>query len=334
MIQCDNLMKVFKSYQKPPGLMGSLKSLVSREVIENVAVHDFSVSVAPGEIVALLGPNGSGKTTLMKMFTGIIARSSGELLVCGHNPEDRQKAFRKKIALVMGQKCQLWWDIPAMDSFRLIQRYYEIETLSFKRRMEELVEYLNVKDILHIHVRKLSLGERMKLELMASLLHEPEIIFLDEPTIGLDLLAQEKIRDFIKQYHKEHRCTIILTSHYMADVEALCKRLVLMFNGEKYFDGPLSEFARVLHKKKNVHFQFDCPQLPQDRNDAFWNLYRPIWNDKCTQVEVMLEAKELREVSRHVLSEYPISDFSTEKVSIEQVLKEIIKTPSLLRNEK
>ena len=173
----------------------------------------------------------------MKMFTGIIVPSRGELTVCGHIPSRREKEFRKKIALVMGQKSQLWWDIPAMDSFRLLQKYYEIEPAPFKRRMDELVEYLQVKNLLQIHVRKLSLGERMKLELMASLLHRPEIIFLDEPTIGLDLMAQENIRAFIKKYHQEHRCTLLLTSHYMADVEALCERLIFMFNGRSTSTG-------------------------------------------------------------------------------------------------
>ena len=265
---------------------------------------------------------------MMKMLTGIIVPTSGRVEVCGHVPFDREKVFRKKIALVMGQKSQLWWDIPAMDSFRLLQRYYEIEPTAFKRRMDELVEYLRVGDLLHIHVRKLSLGERMKMELMASLLHRPEIIFLDEPTIGLDLLAQQNIREFVQQYHREHGCTILLTSHYMADVEALCERLVFMFNGEKYFDGALSKFAGILGDTKSVHFRF---QAPQDKADPLWSNHRPAWNEEGTGVELQLEARDLREVSQKVLAHYPVVDFFTDKIAVEKVLKKIIENPEILQ---
>ena len=329
MIECHELSKVFKSYKKQPGFMGSMKSLVSRLYIDNMAVHKFSLSVAPGEIVALLGPNGSGKTTLMKMFTGIIVPSSGQLQVCGHIPSNREKIFRKKIALVMGQKSQLWWDIPAMDSFQLLQRYYEIDSRQFKERMDELTDYLRVKDLLHIHVRKLSLGERMKLELMASLLHRPEIIFLDEPTIGLDLMAQENIREFIKKYHQEHRCTILLTSHYMADVEALCKRLVFMFNGEKYFDDEINQFANILGQKKTVNFHFESSQNP---HDSFWQNHQAIWNEEKNQVKLQLESQELRTFSQEILANYPVCNFFTEKTPIERVLRKLIENPEIIKN--
>ena len=309
--------------------MGSLKSLISRHYIDNMAVHEFSLSVSPGEIVALLGPNGSGKTTLMKMFTGIIVPSLGELQVCGHIPSNREKAFRKKIALVMGQKSQLWWDIPAMDSFQLLQRYYEIDSKQFKQRMDELTSYLRVENLLHIHVRKLSLGERMKLELMASLLHRPEIIFLDEPTIGLDLMAQENIREFIKKYHQEHQCTIFLTSHYMTDVEALCKRLVFMFNGEKYFDGKITQFTNILGQKKSVNFHFESAQNPQD---SFWQDHQPAWNEQRTQVKLQLESSQLRTFSQEILTNYPVCDFFTEKTPIEKVLRKLIENPEIIKN--
>ena len=328
MIQCRDLTKNFKSFKKREGLTGSLGSLFRRHYTTNVAVHHFSLDVEMGEIVALLGPNGSGKTTLMKMLTGIIVPTSGRVAVCGHVPFDRQKEFRKKIALVMGQKSQLWWDIPAMDSFRLLQRYYEIDSPSFKRRMDELVEFLRVGDLLHIHVRKLSLGERMKMELMASLLHRPEVIFLDEPTIGLDILAQQNIRQFVRKYHEEHRCTILLTSHYMADVEALCERLVFVFNGEKYFDDELSRFVGILGNTKSVHFRF---RSPQNVDDPLWQNHRPNWNEGGTEVELQLEARDLREVSQKILADYPVVDFSTEKIAIEKVLRRIIEEPEILQ---
>ena len=331
MIHCSSISKQFKSYRKKEGLIGSLTSLVNRQYTINVAVQEFSISIKPGEIVALLGPNGSGKTTLMKMLTGIIVPSSGQLEVCGHTPFHREKVFRKKIALVMGQKSQLWWDIPAMDSFRLLQRYYEIPDAPFKQRMDELTEFLQVQKVLHIHIRKLSLGERMKMELMASLLHQPDIIFLDEPTIGLDLMAQENIRAFIKKYHKEHHCTILLTSHYMADVEALCKRLIFMFNGEKFFDGKLSQFANILGEKKFVNFLF---KEPQNKEHSFWQDYKTTWNEEGTQVKLQLDSNQLREVSQKILTNYPVSDFFTENIAIERVLRKLIENPEILQSEK
>ena len=329
-IQCHGLTKVFKTYHKAEGLRGSLRSLVARRYVDKVAVCEFSLTIEPGEIVALLGPNGSGKTTLMKMLTGIIVPSAGEMAVCGHVPFDREKQFRKKIALVMGQKSQLWWDIPAMDSFRLLSRYYEIDPNWFKRRMDELVEALQVQGILHVHVRKLSLGERMKLELIASLLHRPEVIFLDEPTIGLDLMAQENIRAFIKKYHQQHHCTIILTSHYMVDVEALCERLVFMFNGEKYFDGKLARFANILGQKKCVNFHF---KHPQDKQLPFWQNYQPIWDEQGTQVKLHLEVAELSQVSCKVLADYPVSDFFTEKSAIEKVVRTLMENPQIIKEK-
>ena len=329
MIECQNLSKVFRTYKKGEGFKNSLKSLFQRQYMTNVAVHNFSLSIGKGEIVALLGPNGSGKTTLMKMFTGIIVPSQGELSVCGHNPSKREKIFRKKIALVMGQKSQLWWDIPAMDSFRLLQQYYEIKPSLFKDRIDELTHYLNVERLLHIHVRRLSLGERMKLELIASLLHEPEILFLDEPTIGLDLVAQENIRAFIKKYHKKRHCTILLTSHYMADVEALCKKLVFVFNGEKYFDGEITQFTNILEEKKIINFHFESPQ---DKEQLFWKAYHPIWNHEGTQVKIRVDASQIRHTSQKILNEYPVTNFFTEKVAIENVLRKIIENPEILHD--
>ena len=196
MIACRALGKNFKVYEKEPGLRGAIKSFFVRRYTQNVAVHPLDLKIGKGEFVGLLGPNGAGKTTLMKMFTGIIVPTSGELTVLGEVPHERSISFRKRIALVMGQKTQLWWDIPALDSFKLLQRFYEVPDEEFRDRLNELANLLEVDRLLKIHLRKLSLGERMKMELIASLLHRPEVIFLDEPTIGLDLIAQENIRRF------------------------------------------------------------------------------------------------------------------------------------------
>ncbi len=330
LIVANGLTKQFVSYKKAPGVMGSFTSFFKRSPIVKDAVKDFTFDVKKGEIIGLLGPNGAGKTTLMKMFTGIIVPSEGELKILGSNPWERDKNFRKRIALVMGQKSQLWWDIPAMDSFLLLQRYYEVSDENFKARIEKMSELLGVKDLLHVHVRKLSLGERMKMELMASLLHNPEVIFLDEPTIGLDLVAQENIRNFIKDYHRENNCAIIITSHYMQDVQALCDRLVLIFDGKKGYDGPLDNFENILGSEKSVSFSFDCPQDP---GLPLWQEHGATWNEDKTQVELRVPEEDLRAYSAKVLNETEVTDFATEKLPIERVMKELMNNPEILRSQ-
>lgn len=330
LISVKKLNKSFVSYKKSPGVMGSFTSFFKRNPVTKEAVKDFSFDVQKGEIIGLLGPNGAGKTTLMKMFTGIIVPTSGQLQILGTNPWERDKAFRKKIALVMGQKSQLWWDIPAMDSFLLLQKYYEVSDEDFKERIDKMSNLLGVTDLLHIHVRKLSLGERMKMELMASLLHNPEVIFLDEPTIGLDLVAQENIREFIKEYHRENNCAIIITSHYMQDVQALCDRLILIFDGKKGFDGPLDQFEKTLGNEKVVSFTFDSALSPEEFK--FQN-YKPQWSEDFTQVEIKVCEEDLREVCSELIKFYPTTEFATDKMPIERVMKELMNNPELLRAE-
>ena len=327
MIKADKLSKRFTTYKKEPGISGAIKSFYKRDPIHKFAVQDFDLDINSGEIIGLLGPNGAGKTTLMKMFTGIIVPSSGLIEVAGHIPSKREKSFRKKIALVMGQKSQLWWDIPALDSFLLLQKYYEVSDDKFHKKINEMGEMLGVTELFHTHVRKLSLGERMKLELMASLLHEPEVLFLDEPTIGLDLVAQENIRNFIKEYHQENKLTVILTSHYMQDVQALCKDLVLIAGGKKAFDGPIKEFEKVLGHKKSVYFTFsECI----NKNDEFFSQFDTEFLNDCKEVELKIEDKELRSVSSHIIQNYPVIDFHTEKMPIEKVMKSIMENPEIL----
>lgn len=326
-IKAKSLSKNFTSYKKKPGVKGSIQSFFKRTPIVKSAVSNFELEIKKGEIIGLLGPNGAGKTTLMKMFTGIVVPSSGELEILGHNPWERNKEFRKKIALVMGQKSQLWWDIPAMDSFILLQRYYEIPDEEFNYKINYMAELLDVKKLLHIHVRRLSLGERMKLELMASLLHSPEVIFLDEPTIGLDLVAQEKIREFILDYHRENQCTILITSHYMADVQALCEKLVLILDGEKKFDGQISQFEKILGHEKNVQFNF---KEPVKENLSFFTKYDPKWNADYSQVEIRIDEDILSQTTIEVLKNFNVCDFQTEKMPIERVMKQIMANPSIM----
>ncbi len=326
-IECHGLTKEFRTYKKQPGFLGTLKSFFVREQILNRAVDHFDLLLEPGALVGLLGPNGAGKTTLMKMLTGIIVPSSGKMKVLGFTPSERKLQFRRKIALVMGQKNQLWWDIPAMDSFLLLQKYYEIADGDFKKRVGFLSEMLDVEKVLHIHVRKLSLGERMKLELMASLLHEPEVIFLDEPTIGLDLVAQKNIRDFLRVYQEERQTTILLTSHYMADVEALCSRIVLILGGKKRFDDSITKFSQILGREKFVTFTFE---RGVDQTSEIWKSHDPKWKFEGRQVELRIPEERLRELSATILNQYPVVDFHTEKMPIERVMSTLISNPHLL----
>lgn len=327
MIKTTDLTKKFISYKKQPGMKGAFQSFFKRDSIEKYAVNSFNLNIPKGEFIGLLGPNGAGKTTLMKMLTGIIVPSHGHIEIAGHIPWKREKAFRKKIALVMGQKSQLWWDIPSLDSFKLLQKYYEISDSKFNEKINMMGEILNVKELFHVHVRKLSLGERMKLELMASLLHDPEVLFLDEPTIGLDLVAQENIRKFLKEYHQQHKLTVVLTSHYMADVQALCKHLVLISAGKKSFDGPISTFEKILGHKKSVYFSFN---QAIDQTEDFWQGLDSSFNGLGDEVELKLDENEIREISAAILRKYPVIDFHTEKMPIEKVMKKIMENPEIL----
>jgi ABC-2 type transport system ATP-binding protein len=326
-ISCQYLGKDFRHYSKDPGLLGSLKSFFTRPYQTRAAIRDFDLEIAPGEIIGLLGPNGAGKTTLMKMFTGIIVPSRGEVRVLGYTPHQRALAFRRKIALVMGQKSQLWWDIPALDSFRLLQKYYEIPEADFQRRLAQLCELLAVGELLRVHVRKLSLGERMKMELMASLLHNPEIVFLDEPTIGLDLVAQKNIRDFILSWQREAGTTVILTSHYMADVDALCQRIVLVLGGCKRFDGPIRAFESLLGRQKFVSVEFEQPVNPEL---PLWHSLDAVWNADHTSVELRVPEEQLRVKAVEILQAFPVSTLSMEKLPIERVMNELLTNPHLI----
>ena len=322
MIQCDKLSKDFKIYTKKEGLTGTLKSFFKREFYINPAVKNFNLHLDSHGLVGLLGPNGSGKTTLMKMFTGIISPSRGTVKVLGETPINRKNSFKKNISLVMGQKSQLWWDIPVMDSFLLFQKYYEIPETKFKNRVQELGERLNIRKLFYVPVRKLSLGERMKMELIACLLHEPKVIFLDEPTIGLDISSQKNVRSFLKDYYKRKKPLIILTSHYMADVEALCDSIILILKGEKRFEGSIEEFKTKLQREKTIIFNFEKKALdfPKEWETPFYFE----WSQDRSQLKVRVPEQELKRVTIKILNQFPVSDFHTEKVGVEEVMDDIL----------
>lgn len=269
MIQVKNLKKTFISHVKEPGLKGSLKALFKREIKQKDALKSVNLEIKQGEILGLIGANGAGKTTLVKMLAGIVHPTSGDATVMGYVPWQRSNEYRKQMSLIMGQKNQVWWDLPAMDSFILLKEIYQIPDTQYKYNVEFLAETLMVKDHLKTQVRKLSLGERMKVELMAALLHNPKVIFLDEPTIGLDISAQKAVRGFLRQYQQEYKPITILTSHYMEDIKELCPRVVIIKEGEFVYDGALSHIQKMLGDEKVLTVTTDSTtfKLNVPRND-------------------------------------------------------------------
>ncbi len=251
-ITVRDLTKTFTYSVKQKGLKGSIHNLFVRKTLEKTAVDGVSFSVEKGEAVGLLGPNGAGKTTTLKMLSGILYSTSGSATVAGFVPWERRREYQRRFAIVMGQKTQLWPDLPALDTFELNRRIYQIDPDAFRRTLDELTELLDVRSLLQVQVRRLSLGERMKMELIAALLHRPEILYLDEPTIGLDILSQRSIRDFLHYYNQQTKTTILLTSHYTADIEAICPRSIIINHGSVVFDGPLAEVSEVFGHKKLV----------------------------------------------------------------------------------
>lgn len=255
-ISVKNLKKYYKIHQKEPGFLGSIKSFINRKYYDVKAVDGISFEIEEGELVGFIGPNGAGKTTTLKVLSGLLYPTSGIVRVLGFEPFKRQAQFQKQFSLIMGQRNQLWWDLPPMESFILNKEIYEIPNTDFKRVVNDLSYLLDVKDILNVQVRKLSLGQRMKCELIAALLHSPKILFLDEPTIGLDVVAQKNMRDFIKTYNKKFGATIILTSHYMGDVKELCKRIIIINDGKILYDGSLDDIIEKFSTHKVIEIDF------------------------------------------------------------------------------
>jgi len=243
-IEARNLTKIYRVHEKPEGFRQTLKDLFRREYADKRAVDGLSFAVGQGEIVGLLGENGAGKTTTLKMLTGILYPTAGDVTVAGYTPAQRKKAFLKSICFVMGNKSDINWDLPAADTFRYQQLVYGVPDAEYKNNLKMLSEMLEASHLLKTQIRRLSLGERMKMELINSFLYSPEIIFLDEPTIGLDLGSQIAIRNFLKDYRREKKSTILVTSHYMDDIEETCDRVILLTHGHKAFDGAIGELKR------------------------------------------------------------------------------------------
>jgi ABC-2 type transport system ATP-binding protein len=317
-IEIRNLQKSYRVYQKQEGLWAAFAGLFNRQYREVHAVRGIDLDVEQGEFVAFLGPNGAGKTTTLKLLSGVINPTAGEARVMGHVPWLRENAYRRRFALVMGQKNQLWWDLPAAESFRLHQQIYDIDPVSFKRTHDELVDLLDVRRLLNQPVRELSLGERMKMELTAALLHSPEVLFLDEPTIGLDVIAQHNIQKFLKHYQEARQITILLTSHYMKDVAALCKRVVIINHGQIMYDGSLSGIIDQFSSHKVLSLQFADGQMPSDLTR-----YGQVLEIKEPEAKLKVERNVITEVLSAVLAEHAIEDVSVEDPPLEEVIAEV-----------
>ena len=312
-IDIQGLSKSFDYYEKEAGLTSSVKNLFHRTKLVRHAVSNISFKIEPGEIVGFLGPNGAGKTTTLKMLAGILHPTSGLASVLDFIPWERRKAFKMRFSIVMGQKSQLWFDLPAIESFRLNQCIYEIEENAFRRTLDELTGLLDVRDMLKVQVRRLSLGERMKMELIASLLHQPQVLFLDEPTIGLDLISQRRIRDFIRFYNQQNRTTVILTSHYMEDIEDLCRRAILINQGVLAYDGELASINDLFNQRKVLKLQLAQPVNRQDLER--YGLVRETDGISAT---MEINRDQVRQVSQAILADLPVQDFTLSDIPIEE----------------
>ena len=318
-IELAGLTKSYRVYQKQEGLLASVRGLFRRQYRTVEAVRGIDLQVEQGEFVAFLGPNGAGKTTTLKLLSGVITPTGGTARVMGHIPWKRENAYRRRFALVMGQKNQLWWDLPAQESFRLHQQIYLFVPERVDRTRDVLVDFLDVRKLLKQPVRELSLGERMKMELIAALLHSPEVLFLDEPTIGLDVIAQHNIQKFLRHYQQLRKITILLTSHYMKDVAALCKRVVIIAHGRIIYDGSLSGIIDRFSNHKVITFLFaDDEALPSDLAR-----FGEVIEEQAPKLKLRVERRKVPDVLAGILAQQAIEDVSVEDPPLEEVIAEM-----------
>jgi ABC-2 type transport system ATP-binding protein len=316
-VHIKDLRKVYVVSHQEAGARATMQSLVRRHKLEIAAVDGISFDLEPGEVVGFLGPNGAGKTTTLKMLSGLLHPTSGEATVLGYVPWKREKSFLKNITLVMGQRQQLVWDIPALSTFELNRAIYRIPVEDYRHMVAELSELLELEPLLHKPVRNLSLGERMKCEISAALLHRPNVVFLDEPTIGLDVTMQHRIRSFIAEYNRRFGATVLLTSHYMADVEALCKRVVVIHHGKLLFDGQLVELVQKFTEHKTIVVQIgDC------QNDLA--SYGEIISCEGGRFTLRVPRDETAHVTERILADLPVIDLLVEDPPIEEVIERVL----------
>lgn len=317
-IEIEGLAKSYRIYQKNEGLWAAVKGIFGRKYKDVQAVRGIDLKVEQGEFVAFLGPNGAGKTTTLKLLSGVITPTSGTARVMGHVPWKREDSYRRRFALVMGQKNQLWWDLPALESFRLHQQIYQIDPKQFAQTRDELTDLLDVTRLLKQPVRELSLGERMKMELIAALLHSPDVLFLDEPTIGLDVIAQHNIQKFLKFYQQKRQITILLTSHYMKDITALCQRVVIVAQGVIQYDGSLAGIIDQFSGHKVLTLQL-AANTALEGFDRYGQLLEAV----APKVKLKVARQQVPRVLSEILSRYQVEDVAVEDPPLEEVIAEV-----------
>jgi ABC-2 type transport system ATP-binding protein len=319
-IEVQGLTKSFRTYKKEPGFAGAVRGLFHRKFEQVTAVKDVTFNIEEGELVGFLGSNGAGKTTTLKMLAGLLYPTSGSARVLGYTPWNREDGYRRQFALLLGQKNQLWWDLPARESLELNAKIYGIAKDAFTKTVDELTALLNVRDKLNVMVRELSLGERMKMELIAALLHRPRVLLLDEPTIGLDVISQKTVREFLREYNVTNRTTILLTSHYMADIEALCRRVIIIDKGMIFFDGQLSHVLDRFADFKVITIQCaadkSCPREGLER-------FGEVVESSDASVKLKVKRDRVIQVCKALLDELPITDIDIQEVPIEDVVRQI-----------
>ncbi|MBE9127649.1 MULTISPECIES: ABC transporter ATP-binding protein [unclassified Coleofasciculus] len=322
----ENLSKVYPVAVKQPGLKGTLTHFLRRTYRSVTAVQNVSFEIAMGEVVGFLGPNGAGKTTTLKMLTGLIHPSSGSVRVAGHIPFKRQSNFLQKITLVMGQKQQLLWDLPALDSLKINAAVYGISQKEFQYRVDELSEMLFLHGKLNQPVRKLSLGERMKAELLAALLHQPQVLFLDEPTLGLDVNAQLGVRDFLREYNQRTGATVLLTSHYMADITALCQRVLLIYEGQMIYDGSLDGLLNRFSPYREVKVELAQPLSEVEaKNFTSLQTYGELEAVEGLQLRFLVRREALTATVARILAELEVVDLTVTDPPIEEVIGRVFR---------
>ncbi len=323
-IKISNLTKSFKLFKRSAGLKGAIKSFFNREYQTFTALNEINLEINEGEIIGILGENGAGKTTLIKLMVGLLYPNSGTVIIDGYNPWDRNYNFLSSISVVMGQKNQLWWDIPASESFLLNKHIYNLSDNEYNETLNELVDYLDVKDKLNVQVRRLSLGERMKMEIIAALLHRPKIILLDEPTLGLDVISQSKIREFVKYYNKKYKTTFVITSHYSKDIQEMCRRVFVLNKGKSVYEGNFRDLVRNINPKRKLVFEFDnAPD--SELLISLKNKYSFDINDRI--LTAILSEIELQDLLKNLLQSFKADNITFEDIPVDDAMKSFFENP-------
>jgi ABC-2 type transport system ATP-binding protein len=316
-IETRGLTKVYRTYRKESGLRGSIKGLVRRTYQETRAADDVTFQIEEGELVGFLGPNGAGKTTVLKMLSGLLNPTSGEARVLGFVPWERSNEMKRQFALVMGQKNALWWDLPAQESLELNRAIYGIERDRFTKVVNGLADLLDVQDKMNVMVRELSLGERMKMELISALIHEPRVLFLDEPTIGLDVVSQKRVREFLRLYNRDHKIVTMLTSHYMQDIQELCERVIVIDHGKIFFDGPLDAIIDRFSSAKIISLSFE------EGAACDFTRFGEVVEQKPMSVQIKVPRAQVTEVARNLLDNCKVTDINVQELPVEEVIRQL-----------